>query len=371
VELMSDLIDATVPVGPNAYTLDQRNNWQATINRLAAIGAVLDTGPFLPTRGGQMLGSLFLNADPLRDTEAATKRYVDIAVNAGTSTDYLRLDGGTMLGPLTLAGDPVMPLDAATMDFVERSIADALTAELADYLPLTGGALSGPLRVPNGTMGVPGLGLGIADGTGLSRSGNAMLLGVQSSFVLALFAGASQFYCSLSMLNNSITQLADATNPGDALNLRTADARYLQLYGGTLSGPLVAPGLYATADQGLALYDDGNGTRYLQFYPGWSWVYDTDDGLCWIANGSYVLSIDDSGTLNANGLYLQGTFEAYGGMLHALLDMVYNPIVNVADAQNPTDALNMQSGDARYAPIALAAELAALRAELLILRGSA
>lgn len=43
----------------------------------------------------------------------------------------------------------------------------------------------------------------------------------------------------INMNNNSITALADAVNPGDAVNLRTADMRYVNAIGDTMTGTLV------------------------------------------------------------------------------------------------------------------------------------
>ena len=100
------------------------------------------------------------------------------------------------------------------------------TASWQAVLPLTGGTLSGPLVVPNGTIASPGLQLGAADGTGISRASNALVFSVQGSTILGTFAGAAQFYGPLAMLGNKITQLADATAASDALNLRVADGRY-------------------------------------------------------------------------------------------------------------------------------------------------
>jgi hypothetical protein len=99
------------------------------------------------------------------------------------------------------------------------------------FLPLAGGELSGPLNLPNGTVATPSLQLGASDGTGLSRSANAIVMSVQGSTIFGTFAGAAQFYGQLSMLGNRVTQVADPTAAGDALNLRTADARYVAAVG--------------------------------------------------------------------------------------------------------------------------------------------
>jgi hypothetical protein len=275
--------------------------------------------------------------------------------------------------------DPTKPAGpiAYTADVRDNfaAAADEITALQAagPFLPIDGSVpMTGPLQLPSGSATAPALQLGDADGTGFWRApGNVVGLGVAGSFIAAFAPGLAQFYQPVNMLTNRIQQLGDATAATDALNMRTADARYLPVSGGTLSGPLIAPGLYATADQGLALYDDGAGNQKLQFQPGWALSFDPDDGLSWVVNGSYVVSIGDDGTINANGIYVSGYIQAYGGSLTGLLDMRTSPITGLADAQNPTDALNLRTADARYAPITLADEIAALRAEFLTLRGSA
>jgi hypothetical protein len=93
-------------------------------------------------------------------------------------------------------------------------------------LPLGGGELSGPLNLPNGTLAAPSLQFGAADGTGFNRSGNALSVGVQGSMAASFFNNAAQFYGSVFMLGNRLQQVADPTTAGDALNLRTGDARY-------------------------------------------------------------------------------------------------------------------------------------------------
>jgi hypothetical protein len=93
-------------------------------------------------------------------------------------------------------------------------------------LPLNGGRMLGALELPEGTITAPSLAFGALDGTGMGRSGTALAIGVQGALLLAVFTTGAQFYQPLSMLNNRITTLGDATTATDALNLRTADARY-------------------------------------------------------------------------------------------------------------------------------------------------
>jgi hypothetical protein len=86
---------------------------------------------------------------------------------------------------------------------------------------------TGTLSLINGSSLAPALQLGTADGTGFWRApSNIVALGVAGSFIGAFSPALSQFYTPLSLLTNKIQQLGDATAATDALNMRTADARY-------------------------------------------------------------------------------------------------------------------------------------------------
>jgi hypothetical protein len=154
--------------------------------------------------------------------------------------------GDTMRGVLTLWADPLTAFDAATKQYVDR----LATGSGGVYLPLSGGTLTGPLQLPNGTIGSPSLGFGAPDGTGIDRSGGALTIGVGGVYSVSFFANSVQSYGQLYMLGNKIVQVGDATGATDALNQRTGDARYLPagggpflpLSGGTLSGDLVLGG---------------------------------------------------------------------------------------------------------------------------------
>lgn len=100
-------------------------------------------------------------------------------------------------------------------------------APAGDFLPLTGGVLTGSLQLPAGTLQQPGLQFGAADSTGIWRSpGNILAVILAGSFSVAFTPTLAQFYTPVSLLNNRIQQLGDATGPGDAVNMRTGDARY-------------------------------------------------------------------------------------------------------------------------------------------------
>ncbi len=169
-----------------------------------------------------------------------------VAVNPPAG-NFLPLSGGTLVGPLLLSSDGTTPSNVNSA--VSKAYVDGALGGVGPFLPLSGGQLSGVLGLPNGTLAAPSLAIGAVDGTGLSRNVNALVVGVQNTLVLGMFAGNSQFYTPLSMLNNKITQLADATAAGDALNQRSGDARYtlastgpfLPLSGGTVSGQVALP----------------------------------------------------------------------------------------------------------------------------------
>ena len=164
-----------------------------------------------------------------------------------SGSDYTRTPNYNLYKPTPNADDDVWGdhwnFNADTLDSIVYGI-DTKTTN-APFLPIAGGTLTGNLGVPNGTSVAPSVALGAADGTGLSRSANFALITAQASFVCAFGAAASQFYTPLSLLNNKITQLGDATAAADALNLRTGDARYMASGAGPYA-PLASPALTGT-----------------------------------------------------------------------------------------------------------------------------
>jgi hypothetical protein len=204
------------------------------------------------------------------------------------------------------------------------------------FVQTAGDTMTGPLNLPNGTSANPSLAFGAVDGTGWSRSVNALVLSVQGATVLGTFAGSWQAYAPLSMLNNRITQLADATAAGDALNQRSGDARYMATTAGpfvakagdTMTGPLMLPAGTAAAP-GLTL-----GT--------------SSCGVYGVGSSTAITSI---GTLVAN-------FGLGGSTSLVPLSMNNQRITSVANATAATDALNQQTGDARYQPIGATAGVA-------------
>lgn len=150
-----------------------------------------------------------------------------VAVSSfSTNVMTFSLSTNTSFAPLSMNNNritnlatPTQPADAVNLSYVDGIV--------GNYLPLSGGQLSGMLVAALGSAAQPSLQLGSPDGTGFWRSGNFVVLNLQGQFAAAFTPGLTQFYSPVNMLNNKITQLGDATAAGDALNMRTADARYL------------------------------------------------------------------------------------------------------------------------------------------------
>lgn len=184
-------------------------------------------------------------------------------IGTGPGGAFVQRSGDTMLGALTLAGTPTDALHAATKAYVDAFQGNYVDAPVTTstygrfagvwnpVLPLTGGTLTGTLELPFGTTAAPALQYG-NDATGIWRSGNMMVTQAQGTIVFAAGPTGTQIYAPLNMLNNRIASLADPVSGTDALNLRTADARYepigvaggpfLALAGGTMLGPLALAG---------------------------------------------------------------------------------------------------------------------------------
>ncbi|HVO63390.1 MAG TPA: hypothetical protein VMT53_20855, partial [Terriglobales bacterium] len=60
---------------------------------------------------------------PVLPADAANKAYVDAAVSAVGSGNYVNKGGDAMTGPLTLPGDPISPNQAATQHYVTAALA--------------------------------------------------------------------------------------------------------------------------------------------------------------------------------------------------------------------------------------------------------
>jgi hypothetical protein len=73
--------------------------------------------------GDTMTGKLTLDGDPTANLHAATKQYVDGAVQ---NASFVEIAGDTMTGKLTLDGDPTANLHAATKQYVDSVVGGAV-----------------------------------------------------------------------------------------------------------------------------------------------------------------------------------------------------------------------------------------------------
>lgn len=98
-------------------------------------------------------------------------------------------------------------------------------------LAIEGGTMEGPLIATSGT-GLTSVGLAIGDpATGFYRVSNTMAI-VAAGELAAQFLGGpreAMFIYKLNAATNPISNVGDPIGPADALNLRTADARYLPM----------------------------------------------------------------------------------------------------------------------------------------------
>lgn len=91
--------------------------------------------------GDEMTGHLRLYDDPTEPLHAVTKQYLDQQINDKT----ILKTGGTMTGPLQLSGDPTLESHAASKGYIDRKISEINDTGL--YLSLDGGVMNGPITL--------------------------------------------------------------------------------------------------------------------------------------------------------------------------------------------------------------------------------
>jgi hypothetical protein len=201
-----------------------------------------------------------------------------------------------------------VPIGAAAYARVRLNDGDTGWTDISQlYLPRAGGQMTGPLIAATGT-GLTNPGLAIGDNaTGFWRSGNVVVTSVSGAFVQQWLADMVQMAVPIMMGGQKITSLDDATAPQDALNLRTADARYggaLQTTGGQMTGDISMVGTTGpTVMAKLNLYVRGASLA-------WS---ETDNAI----------------------VFTKGTGN-------------YPLVVRANDGSNPQPILDQTLGDARY-----------------------
>jgi hypothetical protein len=170
----------------------------------------------------------------IEEVPAANGAYARVRSSSGATWLEFNALGVAGLNSPQFTGGPTAP-SPDTGDLSDR-LATAYSVA-RDFMPRLGGNMSGPLIAAPGT-GLTNPGLAIGDNaTGFYRSGTVLVLSVSGSFVQQYLPDMVQMNVPIMMGGaNKITSLGDATAAQDALNLRTADARYMQAgAGGFLS----------------------------------------------------------------------------------------------------------------------------------------
>lgn len=192
----------------------------------------------LPLTGGTLTGNLNLGghrlyniATPTDSTDAATKGFVDTAFQtleselAASLSGYLPLKGGTMSGQLNMdsnriigVADPVSDTDASNKSYVDSK----LTGLGGSYLPLSGGTLTGQLHMSSNRI------TNVATPT--EENDAATKAYVDSQFAGSgtgdfLSSGIVPMTGNLQMGSHKIVNLATPTENSDAANKTYVDTK--------------------------------------------------------------------------------------------------------------------------------------------------
>lgn len=168
--------------------------------------------------------------EPVNDEDAATKGYVDNAVASGGGTSgitqeeadarYVQLSGSTMTGALNMGNNKITmgATPTETTDVTNKGYVDGVVKVVSDEVD---GIIAGttPISVPVATDAKVG---GVKIGAGLSVDGEGTLSTAQTY----LSTQGGTMTGAIAMGSQKITGLADATDPGDALNKKVGDATY-------------------------------------------------------------------------------------------------------------------------------------------------
>lgn len=177
--------------------------------------------------GGTMTGNLILNGDPTNNLQAATKQYVDVLgdtvndiLDGTEALPYLHDNGGTLTGALNMGNNKITmgATPTETTDVTNKGYVDGVVQVVSDEVD---GIIAGttPISVPIATDTKVG---GVKIGAGLSVDGEGTL----STSQTYLSTQGGTMTGAIAMGSQKITGLADATDPGDALNKKVGDATY-------------------------------------------------------------------------------------------------------------------------------------------------
>lgn len=197
---------------------------------------------YLPLAGGTMTGPIDMNgqtidslAEPTEPDHAANKQYVDAwdaklqeQVNA-----KLPKSGGTMTGAIMMNNQAVtgLPTPANPTDAVTKQYADDLKSQM---LPSSGGTMSGAINMGNNTITALGAPVGDTDATNKEYVDGAITSAIKSAEgdadakYLPLAGGTMTG--PVEMGNNKITALATPTENTDAANKEYADKQSTKMW---------------------------------------------------------------------------------------------------------------------------------------------
>ena len=213
---------------------------------------------YLPLAGGTMTGPIDMNSqtidslpEPAEPDHAANKQYVDTGdaklqeqVNA-----KLPKSGGTMTGAIMMNNQAVtgLPTPANPTDAVTKEYADDLKSQM---LPSSGGTMSGAINMGNNTITALGAPVGDTDATNKEYVDGAITSAIKSAE-----GDADAKYLPLAggTMTGPIKGLENPTENDEAANKAyvdaqvsgagtTADGKYLALAGGTMTGPIAMSG---------------------------------------------------------------------------------------------------------------------------------
>ena len=329
---------------------------------------------YLPLAGGTMTGPIDMNGqtidslpEPTEPDRAANKQYVDTGdtklqeqVNA-----KLPKSGGTMTGAIMMNNQAVtgLPTPANPTDAVTKEYADDLKSQM---LPSSGGTMSGAINMGNNTITALGAPVGDTDATNKEYVDDAITSAIKSAE-----GDADAKYLPLAggTMTGPIKGLENPTENDEAANKAyvdaqvsgagtTADGKYLALAGGTMTGPIAMGGQKITGaadptenqDVATKAYVDVEianvGGTYLPLAGG------TMTGPVEMGNNKITgLATPTENTDAATKAYVDDLAQQSGnylpidgGTMSGDIDMGNNSITSLNtpsdDAGNPSDAIN-------------------------------
>ena len=176
--------------------------------------------------GGTVRGDIVCNTSIFAG-EILSSKTLEVQENIAASTGTL----GTVVSPFKGEDNN----DIVTVGKLFDELANYTPGGTGDYLPLTGGTLSGPLNLERNLYFNTDTGQANIYALGNSSEDLVFFSGPDAATVSPTFSIGSNLH---SAFNKRIANVGDAVFSQDALNRQSADRRFLQLTGGTMTGPI-------------------------------------------------------------------------------------------------------------------------------------